>query len=155
LHLGSPLFIVSSSLPQGLLLTRFGGFFLGAPSMATTLKVQVLPRAGHSERSEPQLREGDRVWEGSGERQPWVRTRDCAAGLSCGAQPPLFKTASRASSYWYLSVVGRVARRHHRHLRGCSAVPPRCPRALRASKELMAKRDSMAGSSFDGQSRGR
>jgi len=33
--------------------------------MGALLEVQVLPRAGHSERSEAQLHEGDRVWEGS------------------------------------------------------------------------------------------
>lgn len=32
-------------------------------------KVQVLPRAGHRERSGAQLREGDRPWEGSAERK--------------------------------------------------------------------------------------
>ena len=36
-----------------------------APSMGAILEVKVLPRAGHSERSEAQLREGDRAWEGS------------------------------------------------------------------------------------------
>ena len=30
--------------------------------------VQVRPKGGHPDRSEPQLREGDRPWEGSGER---------------------------------------------------------------------------------------
>jgi len=39
-----------------------------APSMGAILEVQVLPRADHSERSEAQLREGDRAWEGSVER---------------------------------------------------------------------------------------
>ena len=40
-------------------------FFLGAPSMGAHLRVQVPLRAGHSEQSEAQLREGDRAWEGS------------------------------------------------------------------------------------------
>ena len=39
--------------------------FPGVPSMGTILEVQVLPRADHSERSEMQLREGDRAWGGS------------------------------------------------------------------------------------------
>jgi hypothetical protein len=33
--------------------------------MGAILEVKVLPRADHSERSETQLREGDRAWEGS------------------------------------------------------------------------------------------
>ena len=43
--------------------------FFGAPSMGALLWVQVPPRAGHSERSEAQLHEGNRVWEGSVERK--------------------------------------------------------------------------------------
>ena len=39
-----------------------------SPSMGAILEVKVLPRADHSERSEAQLREGDRAWEGSAER---------------------------------------------------------------------------------------
>jgi hypothetical protein len=39
-----------------------------APSMGVILGVEVLPRADHSERSEAQLREGDRTWRGSVER---------------------------------------------------------------------------------------
>ena len=38
--------------------------------MGAHLWVQVPPRAGRSERSEAQLHEGDRVWEGSVERKP-------------------------------------------------------------------------------------
>jgi hypothetical protein len=41
-----------------------------APSMGAILEVQVLRRAGHSEASEAQLREGDRAWGGSAERKP-------------------------------------------------------------------------------------
>ena len=37
--------------------------------MGALLRVQVPPRAGHSERSETQLHEGDRVWEGSVNRK--------------------------------------------------------------------------------------
>ena len=40
-----------------------------APSMGALPEVQVLPQADHSERSEAQLHEGDRVWEGSAERK--------------------------------------------------------------------------------------
>ena len=36
--------------------------------MGALLEVQVLPQADHSERSEAQLREGDRAWGGSVER---------------------------------------------------------------------------------------
>ena len=36
--------------------------------MGAILEVQVLPQADHSERSEAQLQEGDRMWEGSVER---------------------------------------------------------------------------------------
>ena len=45
------------------------GIFICAPSMGALLEVQVLPQAGHSERSEAQLHEGDRVWGGSVERK--------------------------------------------------------------------------------------
>jgi hypothetical protein len=46
-----------------------GFFFGGAPSMGALLRVQVPPRADHSERSEAQLHEGNRVWEGSVEHK--------------------------------------------------------------------------------------
>jgi hypothetical protein len=36
--------------------------------MGVDLEVKDHPRPGHRDRSEPQLREGDRPWEGSGER---------------------------------------------------------------------------------------
>ena len=45
------------------------GFFFGAPRMGAHLRVQVPPRAGHSEQSEAQLHEGDRVWDGSVEHK--------------------------------------------------------------------------------------
>ena len=38
------------------------------PAGRTYLEVQVLPQADHSERSEAQLRKGDRPWEGSVDR---------------------------------------------------------------------------------------
>jgi hypothetical protein len=47
--------------------------------MGAILEVEVLSRAGHSEQSEVQLREGDRAWEGSMERnrepmdKNWIR----------------------------------------------------------------------------------
>ena len=40
----------------------------GAPIMGAILEVKVLPRADHSERSNTQLRKGDRAWGGSVER---------------------------------------------------------------------------------------
>ena len=51
-------------------LVRRGEGAGGAPSMGAHLRVQVPPRAGHSERSETQLHEGDQVWVGSVERKP-------------------------------------------------------------------------------------
>ena len=42
--------------------------FFGAPSMGAHLRVQVPPQVDQDERSEAQLHEGDRVWEGSVER---------------------------------------------------------------------------------------
>lgn len=36
--------------------------------MGAVLEVKVLPRADHSKRSKAQLREGDRAWGGSAER---------------------------------------------------------------------------------------
>jgi hypothetical protein len=46
------------------------GSGLCAPSMGAIFGVQVPGRAGHSEASEAQLREGDRAWRGSAERKP-------------------------------------------------------------------------------------
>ena len=46
----------------------FAGGYLRAPGTGALLEVKVLPRADHSERSEVQLREGDRAWGGSMER---------------------------------------------------------------------------------------
>lgn len=62
-----------------------GRFFFGAPSMGALLRVQVPLRAGHSEQSEAQLREGDRSWEGSVERKSRAdeqepHRRRCQAG---------------------------------------------------------------------------
>jgi len=36
--------------------------------MGAVLRVQVPSKGGHPDRSEPQLRDGDQAWEGSGER---------------------------------------------------------------------------------------
>ncbi len=44
------------------------GGYLRAPSMGAILEVEVLLQADHSEQSEAQLREGDRAWGGSVER---------------------------------------------------------------------------------------
>ena len=45
--------------------------------MGALLEVQVLPQADHSERSEAQLRAGDRAWRGSAERnrEPMYKNR--------------------------------------------------------------------------------
>ena len=44
-------------------------FFACAPSMGALLRVQVPSQVDHDERSEAQLHEGDRVWEGSVEHK--------------------------------------------------------------------------------------
>jgi hypothetical protein len=51
--------------------------FSGVPGMGVILEVQVLSGAGHSDRSEAQLRKGDRPWGGSVERNrgPTYRNR--------------------------------------------------------------------------------
>jgi hypothetical protein len=48
--------------------------------MGAVLRVQVPPRGGHPDRSEPQLREGDRTWEGSGERNRGLTNRNRVRG---------------------------------------------------------------------------
>jgi len=48
--------------------------------MSNTLEVEVLPRAGHSDRSEPQGREGDRASGGSGERNRGPTNRNRIGG---------------------------------------------------------------------------
>jgi hypothetical protein len=53
--------------------------------MGAHLRVQVPLRAGHSEQSQAQLREGDRAWEGSVERksradEQELHRRRCQAG---------------------------------------------------------------------------
>jgi hypothetical protein len=45
------------------------GDFSCAPSMGALLRVQVPSQVDHDERSEAQLHEGDRVWEGSVEHK--------------------------------------------------------------------------------------
>lgn len=52
----------------------------GAPGMGTTLEVEVLSKFGHQNRSEPQLRKGDRPWEGSGERNRGPTNRNRIRG---------------------------------------------------------------------------
>jgi len=44
--------------------------------MGAIFGVQVPGRAGHSEASEAQLREGDRAWGGSVERKPWAEVHE-------------------------------------------------------------------------------
>ena len=50
--------------------------------MGAILEVQVLPQADHSERSEAQLREGDRAWEGSVERNRESRNTNLIQGAA-------------------------------------------------------------------------
>lgn len=72
--------------------------------MGAHLRVKVPPRAGHSERSEAQLREGDRAWEGSVERKSRVdeqepHRRRCQAGrASSNLQSPCDHDTHLASS---------------------------------------------------------
>jgi len=47
--------------------------------MGAIFGVEVPGRAGHSEASEAQLREGDRAWGGSVERKPWGTRTACEA----------------------------------------------------------------------------
>jgi len=59
--------------------------------MGALLRVQVPPRADHSERSEAQLRKGNQPWEGSVERKSWAdgqesHRRRCRAGRA-GPRP--------------------------------------------------------------------
>ncbi len=55
--------------------------------MGAILEVQVLCRAGHSEASEAQLREGDRAWGGSVERNRESRdTNRMRGGAGQGEQ---------------------------------------------------------------------
>ena len=55
-------------MPQPPVVNDRGFFAFGAPSMGAVLRVQVPPKGDHPDRSKPQLRKGDRSWEGSGER---------------------------------------------------------------------------------------
>jgi hypothetical protein len=55
-------------------------FRIGAPSMGAVLRVQVPPRGGHPDRSEPQLQKGDRLWEGSGERSRGLMNKNRIGG---------------------------------------------------------------------------
>ena len=60
------------------------------PGMGTTLEVQVLPRVGHNDRSEAQLRKGDRPWDSSVERRPWADVQidsEPTAGTTIGGSP--------------------------------------------------------------------
>jgi len=51
-----------------------------APSMNVTLEVEVLPKVGHNDRSEPQGRKGDRPSGGSGERSRGPTNRNRIRG---------------------------------------------------------------------------
>jgi len=48
--------------------------------MGAVLRVQVPPKGDHPDRSEPQLREGDRAWKGSGERNRGPTNRNRIRG---------------------------------------------------------------------------
>ena len=54
--------------------------------MGAVLRVRVPPRGGHPDRSEPQLREGDRAWEGSGERSRGLTDRNRVRGVAEGGE---------------------------------------------------------------------
>src|SRR5690606_29255929 len=56
------------------------GVFLCAPSMGAILEVQVLCVSDHRDRSEAQLREGDRAWEGSVKRSDGPTNRNRIEG---------------------------------------------------------------------------
>ena len=50
--------------------------------MGVDLEVKVLPKPGHRNRSEPQLREGDLSWEGSGKRNRRLTNRNRIRGAA-------------------------------------------------------------------------
>ena len=65
------------SLPEPVVSGRFGG----APSMGIDLEVKVLPRAGHSEGSETQGREGDRPSGGRVKRSRGLMNKNRIRGV--------------------------------------------------------------------------
>ena len=68
------------------------------PSMTPTLEVQVLSRAGHRDRSEPQLRKGDRPWERSGERNRGSTNRNRIRGDAGRGERARFREATMAKA---------------------------------------------------------
>jgi len=66
--------------------------------MGTTLEVKVLPKAGHRDRSEAQLREGDRPWEGSVERNRWLTHRNQIGGVAERGERAYDRKASMAKA---------------------------------------------------------
>ena len=56
------------------------GILACMPSMNLSLEVEALPESGHRDRREPQLRKGDRPWEGSGERSDGATYRNRIRG---------------------------------------------------------------------------
>jgi len=64
--------------------------------MGAALEVKVLSEAGHRNRSEPQLREGDRPWEGSGERNRGPTNRNRIQGAAERGEWALDREASMA-----------------------------------------------------------
>jgi hypothetical protein len=74
-----------------------------APSMGAVLRVQVPPKGDHPERSKPQLRKGDRPWEGSGERSRGPMNKNRIRGgdewgkRANDREAPMVKTRGRRS----------------------------------------------------------
>jgi hypothetical protein len=64
------------------------------PGMGATLEVQVLPRAGHRNRSEAQLRKGDRPWGRSVERNRWPTYRNQIGGDAERGERAMIREAS-------------------------------------------------------------
>ncbi len=83
-----------------LCLTNSKAPFSGAPGMGAPLEVQVLPEAGHSDRTEAQGRKGDRPSGGSVKGNPWADvqkpdTRRCRPGRT--GQKPRSSRGQRGS----------------------------------------------------------
>jgi hypothetical protein len=75
----------------------------GAPSMGAVLVVEVHPKGGHPDRSEPQLRKGDRAWRGSGKRNrgPMYKNR-IRGGAERGERAPNRKASMAKAQVAYI-----------------------------------------------------
>jgi Group II intron, maturase-specific domain/Reverse transcriptase (RNA-dependent DNA polymerase) len=71
-----------------------------APGMGFSQEVQVLSKAGHRNRSEPQLREGDRPWGGSGERSGGSTNRNRMPGDSGRGERASDREAPMVKARW-------------------------------------------------------